>query len=75
MGRTMSKAQEALLAEHFGEVVLMPDGDEAGRAATEEIQKRLRRVVYKVTAVLLPDGVQPDQLSGDDIDLVLSEEL
>jgi hypothetical protein len=37
MGSTMSATQEKLLADHFGQVVLMFYGDEAGRAATEEI--------------------------------------
>jgi hypothetical protein len=31
-----------LLADHFGQVVTMLDGDEAGRAATEEIANRLQ---------------------------------
>lgn len=62
MGSTMSNAQEKLLAEHFGSVVLMLDGDEAGRSATEEIAERLQHVIFNVTAVRLNDGVQPDDL-------------
>jgi DNA primase len=67
MGSTMSTAQQNLLAENFGQVVLMLDGDEAGRKATEEIHERLRQVVYQVTAVDLPDNAQPDQLSTSEI--------
>ena len=32
----MSNLQEALLARHFEHVILMLDGDKAGRTATEE---------------------------------------
>ena len=67
MGSTMSAMQEKLLAEHFGLVVLMLDGDEAGRAATEEIADRLQRVIYQVKTVELDNGVQPDQLSAEEI--------
>ena len=35
MGSTMSKAQEELLAEHFAHVVVMLDGDEAGKSCVE----------------------------------------
>jgi DNA primase len=52
MGSTMSKAQEKLL-EDFAHVVVMLDGDEAGRAAAEKIVDRLQRVVYRVEVVLV----------------------
>jgi DNA primase len=67
MGSTMSEAQEKLLAEHFGSVVLMLDGDEAGRSAAEEIAERLQQVVFRVSMVELDKGVQPDELSDQDI--------
>jgi DNA primase len=67
MGSTMSKVQEDRLAEYFGHVVLMLDGDEAGRKATEEIHERLQQMIYQVTTVELLDGVQPDQLSSEEI--------
>jgi DNA primase len=64
----MSNAQEKLLAENqFGQVVLMLDGDEAGRGAAEEIADRLQRVVFSVKTVELDDGVQPDQLTAEGI--------
>ena len=72
MGCSMSKAQEKLLADHFGQVVLMLDADEAGRGAAEEIVERLQRVVFQVNTVELDDGVQPDQLSTEDIRAELS---
>jgi DNA primase len=67
MGSTMSDAQEHLIAEDFGSVVLMLDGDDAGRSATEEISDRLHRVVFQVKAIELDQGVQPDELSTDEL--------
>jgi DNA primase len=67
MGSTMSKAQEELLREQFGHVVVMLDGDEAGRVAAERIADRLQRVVYQVNVIALPEGAQPDQLSIDEL--------
>jgi DNA primase len=66
MGSTMSKAQEKLL-EDFGHVVVMLDGDEAGRTAAEGIIDRLQRSVFHVDLVELTDGMQPDQLSSDEL--------
>jgi DNA primase len=63
MGSTMSNAQEEIIREHFAHVVVMLDGDEAGRGASEGIVDRLRRVVFQANMVTLDDGVQPDQLS------------
>jgi DNA primase len=67
MGSTMSKAQEDLLAEHFGEVILMLDADEAGRKATEEIGDRLRERVFLVKTIVLNVDKQPDQFSTEEI--------
>jgi DNA primase len=63
MGSTMSPTQEKLLAETFSAIVVMLDGDDAGKTATQIISDRLQQVVFKVETVELPDGVQPDQLS------------
>ena len=67
MGSTMSKAQEEVLAEHFGHVIVMLDGDEVGKVAAQGIADRLRQVIYQVDVVDLPDGVQPDQLSVTEV--------
>jgi DNA primase len=72
MGSSMSQAQQEIIAARFAHVVLMLDGDEAGRRATEEIADRLNDVVYLVKIVELPGGVQPDQLSEDEIRRLLS---
>ena len=66
MGCSLSQQQEALLQEHFREVVLLLDGDTAGRRAAAAIAQRL---VSKVSTRLveIPDGTQPDMLSADQI--------
>jgi len=71
MGSTMSKAQEELLAEHFAHIVVMLDGDEAGREAAAGIADRLQRVVYQAHLVDLPHGVQPDQLPAAELHRLL----
>ena len=67
MGSTMSNAQEELIREHFAHVVVMLDGDDAGRGASEGIADRLRRRIFQVDVVTLLDGTQPDQLSNDEV--------
>lgn len=66
MGCSLSLRQEELLHEHFREVVLLLDGDRAGRIAATAIAQRL---VSKVSTRLIeiPDGSQPDQLGADQI--------
>jgi DNA primase len=63
MGSTLSDAQEELIRQYFAHVVMMLDGDEAGRGAGEGIADRLHRAVFQVDVITLADGVQPDQLS------------
>ncbi len=70
MGSTMSKRQEDLLRE-FAHVVVMLDGDEAGRGAAIEIADRLQRVVFQVQVVELVNDVQPDQLSEEHLQRLL----
>jgi DNA primase len=67
MGSTMSRAQEDLLAEHFAQITVILDGDEAGRAAAPEIADRLRRRVYQVDVIDLPDDTQPDHLPAEEL--------
>lgn len=66
MGCSLSVRQEALLQQHFREVILLLDGDKAGRSAGTIIAKRL---VSKLSTRLveIPDGGQPDQLGSDQI--------
>jgi len=75
MGSTMSVAQEKALAEHFPNVIVMMDGDEAGRRATDEIAERLRSSVFRVDVIDLSDGTQPDELSNDELQILLDRVL
>ena len=62
MGSSLSREQENALLEAFDRVVLLLDGDAAGRAASRPIAARLSRRCW-VAEVQVPDGAQPDQLS------------
>ena len=75
MGSTISNAQEEIIRQHFAHVVVMLDGDEAGRGASEGIADRLRRAIFQVDVISLPDGGQPDQLSTDELHQLLSSVL
>jgi DNA primase len=71
MGSSLSAAQESGLLHHFERIVLMLDGDAAGRAASEAMAARLsgRRSVQMVR---VPDASQPDQLSCSTIRQLLA---
>jgi DNA primase len=66
MGCSLSRDQEQQLADHFRKVVIMLDGDDAGRRAALEIAARLARKVW-VRVVEVPRGRQPDQLAIGEI--------
>ncbi len=70
LGSSLSKEQEELICNHFKKVVLLFDGDDAGRAATDDCLQRLGRRLW-VKAISLPDSVQPDQLSTEEIQTIL----
>ena len=70
MGVNLSELQENLLLARFREVVLMLDADEAGRRATQQLAARLRESVSLHIAEV-PSGRQPDQLSSEEIELIL----
>ncbi len=70
LGSSLSQEQEELLTTYFKRAVLMLDGDDAGRAATDECLKRLGRRMF-VKALEVPDGKQPDMLSREEIVLLL----
>ena len=67
MGSTMSEAQEELIRQHFAQVVVMLDGDDAGREAVERIADRLLRAIFQVDVITVADGFQPDQFSTDEL--------
>ncbi len=66
MGCALSTRQESMLVERFRRVVLMLDGDPAGRAAGRRLRARLSGTC-EVALVELPDGAQPDQLPASAI--------
>lgn len=72
MGVAMSPRQQQLLTDRFRRIVLMMDGDAAGRKATRELGARLGRVAQVYTAHL-PEGSQPDKASDWEINFILSE--
>ena len=59
MGVSLSEVQETLLLARFREVVLMLDGDEAWRCATQQLAARLRGKA-SVSVLGVPSGRQPD---------------
>jgi DNA primase len=67
MGCDISEHQAELLCGHFSHIVLLLDGDQAGRQGTDRALVAIGRRGRYVRAVLLPDGAQPDQLLEDDI--------
>jgi DNA primase len=70
MGCSLSEDQEAQLVGHFRQVVVMLDGDEAGRRAAGEIAGRLAHKLW-VRVVDVPEGKQPDQLSTGELQALL----
>ncbi len=66
MGCSLSRRQEELLKQRFQSVVLLLDGDPAGRRASEVIASRLVRSL-SVRIVEVPNQGQPDQLSEDQL--------
>jgi DNA primase len=66
MGCSLSQRQEQLLRGHFHEVILLLDGDNAGRTAGPAIAGRLVSTL-STKIVEVPAGSQPDQLGADQI--------
>jgi len=70
MGSALYAPQRQALLERFRHIILMLDGDPTGRKASVVISQQLRPHCH-VRVVLLPDGVQPDQLPAEEIGSVL----
>jgi DNA primase len=68
MGSVLYEPQCCALLSHFRHIVLMLDGDAAGRRATQVIAAKLGR---SCQVVALPTDVQPDQLSAKEIRKIL----
>jgi Toprim-like/DNA primase catalytic core, N-terminal domain len=70
MGSSFSQRQSELLLSRFASVTLMLDGDQPGRHAAAVMAKLLAPKV-RVHQVELPNGVQPDQLSSAEINVLV----
>jgi DNA primase len=70
MGSSMSDTQQNLLAT-WPRVILLLDGDAAGREGALAIAPRLMARSF-VKVINLADGKQPDQLSSDEIKTLLA---
>jgi DNA primase catalytic core len=66
MGSTLSESQQDQLLQRFPRVILMRDGDAAGRRATADIITQLRSQCSLEVIDLAPE-MQPDQMSSDQI--------
>ena len=62
MGSALSRHQADLFAGHFDRVVLMLDGDEAGRQGAMSIAQTLA-MRMSVVPIALDNGRQPDQMT------------
>jgi len=70
MGSVLYEPQRHALLARFCHITLLLDGDPTGRKASLVISQRLRQDI-DVRVILLPDGVQPDQLPAEDISNIL----
>lgn len=73
MGARLSGQQKSLLTDRYHKVILMLDGDPTGRGATTQIASDLAPAC-RVTEMLLEPGVQPDQMTCEQIRQLLSGE-
>jgi DNA primase len=71
IGSTLSQHQAELLYRHFDRVLPMLDGDEAGRLGVSTIAAMLARQMA-VMLITLDEGKQPDQLTPDALQGLLS---
>lgn len=71
MGSTLSNEQAELLVDNAERLVLMFDGDNAGREGERACYRMLRPRVF-LKSVHLTDGEQPDMLSEDRLRELLS---
>jgi DNA primase len=72
MGVSLSEQQRMLLLSRFSEVVLLLDGDDAGRQATPHIAEALKHTL-RLRVGVVPDGYQPDCLQADEITKLVTD--
>jgi DNA primase len=73
MGSALYEPQRRLLMQRFRQVVLMLDGDAAGRRAAAVVSERLS-ADCSVRVVRLAENIQPDQLSEPVLQELLARE-
>jgi DNA primase len=73
MGAALYDRQRWLLTERFRRIILMLDGDPAGRRASDAISARLARSC-SIRVIELAASTQPDQLSAQTIQEILAKE-
>jgi DNA primase len=66
LGSSLSDAQSQLISTHLDEIVVMLDGNDAGRIGAGECALRLAPLM-RVKLLWVPWGKEPDQLSSDEI--------
>lgn len=62
MGTQMAEEQQALITRYARTVVLVMDGDPAGREAAGKIAARLEQAGLETVTVQLPEGTDPDSV-------------
>jgi DNA primase len=72
MGSALSERQRLLLVEHFHTIILMLDGDQAGRQASIAVSAKLAPDCA-VRTIHLSDDIQPDQLSSKSLQELLGQ--
>ena len=70
MGSSLSAEQESLIVANFERVIVLMDGNAPGQKCTDECLNRLGRRIW-VKAVQLPDGIQPDGVAVEELQLLL----
>ena len=74
MGSTMSAAQEELIRKHTNgesQIIVMLDEDEAGNAGREDIACRLSKFCFVKVHEFNEPGIQPENLSADEVNQIL----
>jgi DNA primase len=74
MGSSLSSAQEALLRRHtdkHSQILVMLDGDDAGRSAATEIAARLAQLAF-VRIHAFEEGQQPEHLTAEELTDILA---
>lgn len=71
MGSALSEQQQWILVHTFGRIRLLLDGDAAGRRASALIAMQLAPHA-PVDVIQLPDAIQPDQLTANQIGEILN---